>query len=106
MPPPTDSQHSQSSPESTDRAVQRTIDRFHLLTHCGIVETRVGNDYYRATPPMKGLDGLGPPAGWDDPFEVGRMTTFSDGTARFNGPSGHNASLVLRPEATSFNASG
>ena len=87
---------STSSPAAGDTA---TTIRYDLLTHCGIREALIQDQYYVASPALD--DGNGnPPKGWDNPYDSGTMTVNPDNTADFSDAAGHHAHFVLRSGAT------
>ncbi len=90
------------APPSAEPTVVRTLEHFKLLTHCGVTETRVGKHYYRATPPLFSRDKLGPPRGWDNPFQVGEIAVYTDGTAHFTAGKDLGAAFVVRLGAERF----
>lgn len=72
---------------------------YDLLTHCGVTEAQIDNNYYVASPVLD--DGNGnPPPGWGNPYDSGTITINADGTADFSDSAGHRAHFVLRPGAT------
>lgn len=74
---------------------------YDLLTHCGVREALIDNNYYLASPVLD--DGNGnPPTGWGNPYDRGAMTIHTDGTADFRDTAGHWAHFVLRPGATTW----
>lgn len=90
-----------ASQEPSASASTRVIEGFELYTHCGIRETKIGGDFYTATPVL--ADGNGnPPGGWGNPGQVGTMTVYGNGTARFSAPGGLEADFRLRPGATTW----
>lgn len=79
----------------------RVIHGFDLYTHCGIREAKIGSDFYAASAVLD--DGNGnPPTGWGNPYQVGSMTVYADGTAHFSAPGGLEADFHLRPGATTW----
>ena len=80
----------------------KTID-FNLYTHCGINELKaLGNYYKRVGGPLS--DGFGnPPAGWDNPYQEGRLSAVGD-TATFRDTRGHTVEFKVRPGATGFSS--
>ena len=90
-----------ASQEPSASASTRVIEGFELYTHCGIREAKIGGDFYTATPVL--ADGNGnPPGGWGNPGQVGTMTVYGNGTARFSAPGGLEADFRLRPGATTW----
>ncbi|MFD3440426.1 hypothetical protein ACFWU3_23285 [Streptomyces sp. NPDC058685] len=78
----------------------RTI-AFQLYTHCGIDEARIGSTYFEAETPLS--DGsAGPPDGWDNPYQRGRMTLTSATRAVFTDDAGHEVVFRARPDAKAF----
>ncbi|MEJ8638816.1 hypothetical protein ABZY19_07010 [Streptomyces sp. NPDC006475] len=91
---------SQESPSARAAPSVRTI-AFQLYTHCGIDEARVGSAYFEAETPLS--DGsAGPPEGWDNPYQSGRMTLTSATRAVFTDDAGHEVVFRARPGAKSF----
>ena len=81
-------------------SVRPTI-AFQLYTHCGIDEARIGSAYFEAETPLS--DGsAGPPEGWDNPYQSGRMTLTSATRAVFTDDAGHEVVFRARPGAKSF----
>lgn len=79
----------------------RTLQGFDLYTHCGVREAKIGSDFYSASPVLD--DGNGnPPPGWGNPGQIGTMTVYANGTARFAAPGGLEADFRIRPGATSW----
>lgn len=79
----------------------RVIQSFDLYTHCGIREAKIGSDFYAASSVLD--DGNGnPPTGWGNPYQVGTMTVYVNGTAHFSAPGGLEADFHLRPGATTW----
>ncbi len=75
-------------------SVVQSVNHYVLATGCGIREARLGDDIYRATPMI-----YPPPEPWGRPIQVGTMTVYDDGTARFGAPGGLEALFVLDPDA-------
>ena len=74
---------------------------YDLLTHCGVREALIDNNYYVASPVLD--DGNGnPPTGWGNPYDSGTITINADNTADFRDSAGHRAHFVLRPGATTW----
>lgn len=65
---------------------------FDLYTHCGIQGADVAGVWFAADPPL--VDGSGPPAGWDDPYQRGTLELDSADEAVFRDDAGHE--IVLR----------
>ncbi|WP_327677940.1 hypothetical protein [Streptomyces sp. NBC_00467] len=78
----------------------RTI-AFQLYTHCGIGEARIGSTYFEAETPLSD-DSAGPPEGWDNPYQSGRMTLTSATRAVFTDDAGHEVVFRARPGAKAF----
>lgn len=75
--------------------------RYDLLTHCGVREAMIDDNYYVASPVLD--DGNGnPPPGWGNPYDSGTITINTDTTADFLDSAGHRAHFVLRPGATTW----
>jgi hypothetical protein len=88
-------------PEATAATATARSLPYDLYTHCGIDEARIGNRYFKATPPLS--DGSGnPPAGWGNPYQAGTMTLVSVTEAVFTDKPGHRVVFRLRPGATTF----
>lgn len=78
----------------------KTID-FNLYTHCGISELKAFDKYYERVGGPLG-DGFGnPPAGWDNPYQAGRLSILGD-IATFRDTRGHTVEFKVRPGATGF----
>ncbi|MBO0836017.1 MAG: hypothetical protein J2P28_10930 [Actinobacteria bacterium] len=78
-----------------------TIEQYRLYTHCGIDEALIQGKYYVADHPLS--DGQGnPPAGWDNPYQVGTMKLVPPSQAVFTDSIGHHVTFRLHPGATSF----
>ena len=76
---------------------------FALSTHCGIHELMYRGKYYVRQGGVLD-DGQGnPPAGWDNPSQVGVLTVYTT-KAVFSDAKGHRETFVPRPRATSFEA--
>lgn len=74
---------------------------YDLLTHCGVREALIDNNYYVASPVLD--DGNGnPPPGWGNPYDSGTITINADRTADFSDRAGHRAHFELRPGATTW----
>ena len=56
---------------------------FTLPTHCGVENLRVDGRWWHAAPPLYNRAGSGPPAGWGDPVQKGRLTIESPDRAVF-----------------------
>ena len=81
-------------------APAQDLTDFRLYTHCGIYETRIGDDFYVATRPLD--DGNGnPPRVWGNPFQAGEMRVYPNGTATFTAGS-LQAEFAKRPNATDW----
>lgn len=78
----------------------KTID-FNLNTHCGISELKAFDKFYARIGGPLG-DGFGnPPAGWDNPYQVGRLTILGE-IATFRDTHGHEEDFKVSPNATGF----
>lgn len=78
----------------------KTID-FNLYTHCGINELKAFDNYYERVGGVLG-DGFGnPPAGWDNPYQAGRLSILGN-TTTFRDTRGHTVEFKIRPGATGF----
>ena len=90
-----------ASQDPSASANSRVIQAFDLYTHCGIREAKIGSDFYAASTVLD--DGNGnPPMGWGNPYQVGTMTVYANGTAHFSAPGGLEADFHLRPGATTW----
>ncbi len=57
---------------------------FSLYTHCGVESARIGGRWWHAVEPLYGDEGrAGPPQGWGDPVQKGRLTVASPESAVF-----------------------
>lgn len=58
---------------------------FFFYTHCGVESARIGGQWWHAKPPLYGEGGAGvnPPAGWDNPYQKGRLVVESSKRAIF-----------------------
>lgn len=56
---------------------------FFVLTHCGVEYARIGDHWWRAEKPLASDGGGSAPAGWDDPYQEGRLTLDSEQRAVF-----------------------
>jgi hypothetical protein len=60
---------------------------YRLYTHCGVKWAKIAGTFWRATRPLS--DGSGnPPAGWGDPYQLGRLVILGRRTVRFDSPAG------------------
>jgi len=74
---------------------------FELYTHCGISELKALGKFYARIGGVLG-DGFGnPPAGWDNPYQSGRLSIVGD-IAIFHDTRGHTVDFKVRPNATGF----
>ncbi len=92
--------HPVEEPANSGATFGKTID-FNLYTHCGISELKAFGKYYeRVGGPLS--DGFGnPPAGWDNPYQAGRLSVLGD-KATFRDTRGHTVEFNVRSGATSF----
>lgn len=69
---------------------------FVFYTHCGVENARIGGRWWHADPPLyrDGEPGLGPPEGWDDPYQRGTLTLVAKRRAVFEA---QGTTVVLRP---------
>jgi len=75
----------QSTPPRPDSA-------FSLLTHCGINGAMIDGRWWTASPQLN--DGNGnPPAGWDNPSQIGTLHFTSDDTVTFD--AGNSRTVTL-----------
>ncbi len=99
-PPGSSSASGPAATSSSTRNAGATLP-YDLLTHCGVREALIDNNYYLASPVLD--DGNGnPPTGWGNPYDRGTMTINTDKTADFRDTAGHRAHFVLRPGATTW----
>ena len=90
-----------AQPSAAASPVVGSPQPYHLYTHCGIDEARIGSGYFEAVHPLS--DGQGnPPPGWGNPYQQGTMTLLSPATAVFRDHAGHQVQFRLRPGATAF----
>jgi hypothetical protein len=99
------SPHATQAPPDGPKADTATVAAesvpYHLYTHCGVGEARVGNRYFVAVHPLS--DGSGnPPAGWGNPDQAGTMTLVSPAEAVFTDSAGHRVKFRVRPGARTF----
>lgn len=81
----------------TTIGVGETVD-FSLYTHCGVESTVFNGRTWNAVQPLySSPERLGPPAGWDDPYQDGRLTLESPDRAVF---AAVGERVVLTPSAT------
>lgn len=74
---------------------------YHLYTHCGISELRLGDEFFELPAPLD--DGSGnPPPGWGNPYHDGIVTRLSPTEVEFRDPSGRVLRFDLRPGATAL----
>jgi hypothetical protein len=73
---------------------------YQLYTHCGIDEALIGDVYFEADQPL--MVEYGPPPGWGNPEQSGRMTVLDDAHAVFRDDVGHEVHFHARPGATDF----
>ena len=72
---------------------------FFFYTHCGVESARIGGHWWHAEKPLygDGGEGVGPPAGWDNPYQEGLLTVESPRRAVFTA---EGIAVVLVPAAT------
>ncbi len=71
--------------------------RYELYTHCGIRDAYFDGRLWVAKPVLS--DGSGnPPAGWENPSDVGAMRLVSSEAATFDNGAGREANFVPAPE--------
>jgi hypothetical protein len=93
--------NSPSPSKVTTGAVVMRPSPYHLYTHCGVDEARIGSQYFEAVHPLS--DGSGnPPPGWGNPYQAGTMTRESPALAVFTDSAGHRVTFRLRAGAKSF----
>ena len=53
-----------------------TAQDFTFYTHCGVENAFIDGHWWHVADPLYGAGGpgTGPPEGWGDPFQVGRLT--------------------------------
>jgi hypothetical protein len=89
-----DARGTQPSPLGSSPGVEWTS--YSLYTHCGIDETNAGGRWYHAETPLS--DGNGnPPAGWENPYQAGRLRVLAGGRVEFRDNAGHDVVFVLEP---------
>lgn len=72
---------SNSAPSSV--SIGKTID-FSMYTHCGVESTRINGRVWNAVEPLySSPEKLGPPAGWGNPEQDGKLTLESRDRAVF-----------------------
>jgi hypothetical protein len=57
--------------------------RFSVYSHCGIESARIDGHWWHADPPLYNDERTGPPEGWDNPYQEGRLTVESAERAVF-----------------------
>ena len=83
--------------EQTSVRVGETVD-FSMYTHCGVESTNFNGRVWNAVQPLySSPEKLGPPSGWDDPYQDGRLTLESRDRAVF---AAVGERVVLTPSAT------
>jgi len=94
-PPPTDEEASAYAEDAPPRGEPV---RFFFYTHCGVENARIGGRWWLAEQPLYGDDGegSGPPDGWDNPQQEGRLVIESPKRAVF---SANGTTVVLVPSA-------
>jgi hypothetical protein len=72
---------------------------FSFYTHCGVESAQIGGFWWHAEKPLygDGGEGVGPPAGWGDPYQQGLLTLESPERAVFIAM---GREVVLRPAPT------
>jgi hypothetical protein len=69
--------------------------KFFFYTHCGVESARIGGHWWHAARPLYGDgEGVGPPAGWDNPYQEGQLTVESPKRAVFTAK---GTKVVLTP---------
>ena len=72
-----------SVPEQPRIGVGETVD-FSMYTHCGVESTPINGRVWNAVDPLYASpDRLGPPDGWGDPYQDGKLTLESPERAVF-----------------------
>ena len=86
-----------STTESRTISVGETIE-FSMYTHCGVESTRINGRVWNATNPLySSPEKLGPPDGWGDPYQDGKLTLQSSDRAVF---AARGERVVLVPSDT------
>ena len=96
-----DRQPAPSTPVDAASTSSVNATAYSLYTHCGINEALVGTTFFVADKPLN--DGQGnPPAGWDNPYQLGTINLPSPSVAVFRDSRGHVVRFHARIGATSF----
>lgn len=67
----------------TTTSVGETVD-FSMYTHCGVESARINGRVWNAVDPLYASpEKLGPPDGWDNPYQDGKLTLQSPERAVF-----------------------
>ncbi len=83
--------------EETTVSVGETVN-FSMYTHCGVESTNFNGRVWNAVQPLySSPEKLGPPSGWDDPYQDGRLTLESRDRAVF---AAVGERVVLTPSET------
>lgn len=75
----------EAGPHSGDREGpdQQTWPSFSVYTHCGVENVRIDGRWWHAKAPLYDDGRTGPPDGWGDPYQEGRLTVESAKRAVF-----------------------
>jgi hypothetical protein len=71
--------------------------RFYVYSHCGVTHAQIGGRWWQAVNPLSHAEGPGAPAGWDDPYQRGRLTVQSPERAVYEAR-GTEVVFVISPE--------
>jgi hypothetical protein len=74
-----------AAPEAAAGLAVGETATYSMLTHCGVESARINGRWWNAVTPLYGAagEGAGAPAGWDNPFQEGRLTLETDDRAVF-----------------------
>jgi hypothetical protein len=86
-----------TSPSPGGFGADPTTKPFRLYTHCGVESARIDGRWWHAKPPLYNEDRSGPPDGWDNPFQHGRLTVESPNRAVFKA-AGQRVVFVPAPD--------
>jgi hypothetical protein len=70
---------------------------FTVHTHCGVESALIEGAWWHAKPPLHNMRRNGPPAGWGDPLQRGRLTVQSADRAVFEA-AGQKVVFVPAPD--------
>src|SRR4051794_5672979 len=57
--------------------------KFAVYSNCGVESARINGHWWHADPPLYNDAHTGPPDGWDNPYQEGRLTVESSDRAVF-----------------------